>query len=75
VTHTLLVLHRHALLNDRDKDVLVRSSDQLRFRRDTEESYQSQRVSGLTFSPTEQLILRFPQRTHSSLRLWSIQER
>lgn len=43
----LLVLHRHALLDDRDEDIPVRSSDQLRFRGDREESFQSQLVSGL----------------------------
>ena len=38
MTHNLLVLHRHAILDDRDKDVPVRSPDQLRFRGDGEES-------------------------------------
>lgn len=46
VTHNLLVLHWYALLDDRDEDIPVRSSNQFRFRGDREESFQSQLVSG-----------------------------
>ena len=48
VTHDFLVLHWHALLDDRDEDVPVRSLDQLHLRGNKPQGLQSQRVSGPT---------------------------
>lgn len=43
--HIFLVMHWHAVLDDRDEDVLVHPSDQLYLRRDRKEDLQGQCVS------------------------------
>lgn len=74
VIHNPLVLHWHALFDDRDEDVPIHSSDQLQFCRD-KENLQSQHVSSHAFfRPRRTAHSRCFQCTYTSLHLWSVQE-